>query len=443
MFNAFLNIFRIPDLRKRVLFTLGLVSIYRLGAHVPTPGINADALAKIMGSQAGMNTLLGMMDMFSGGSFRQMTVFALGIMPYITASIILQLLTVVVPYLEELAKKGEEGRKKLTQYTRYLTVVITMFQSFMLSFWIESLQVETGAGVVTSPGIGFKLLTMLTITSGTAFIMWLGEQITEKGIGNGISIIIFVGIVARFPNAVRLSIIQFKNGVMSTFDILVILAMMVAVTAIIVVTQNAQRRITIKRGKQVIGRKQYAGNVSYLPIRINTAGVIPIIFASSILMFPATIAGFTEVEWLKSAARYLYPGNLLHSLLYVILTIFFCYFYTAITFNPKDTAEHLQKYGATIPGYSHGKRTEDYIDTVLVRVTFVGGLFLAGVAVLPDLVTQFMGIPWMVADFLGGTGLIIIVGVALDTVAQVENQLRVRNYDGFTPKGRRIKSRFG
>ena len=449
MFSTFGNIFRIPELRKRILFTLAMVIVYQLGAHIPVPGVDAVALQKHMEDAAAQGTLLGFIDMFSGGGFKRLSVFALGIMPYISASIILQLLTVVSPYLERLSKEGEEGRKKITQYTRYGTVVITAFQSFMLTYWILSMDVVPNPGIAIPLGFGkfiygFQFMTVLTVTSGTVFLMWLGEQITERGIGNGISILITIGIIVRLPTAIIYTIndIVQGGGNMNAFKAIVVLALLLASMAFIVVLQYAQRRIPIKRGKQVVGRKQYAANVSYLPIKINTAGVIPVIFASAILMFPATIAQFTGLEFLDKFSYALSPGGVINILLNVILIVFFCYFYTAITFNPKDTAENLQKYGATIPGYSHGKRTEHYIDRILTRVTLAGALGLAIIAVFPDIVYRYLNVPYNVAAFLGGTSLIIVVGVALETVNQIENHLRIRNYDGFRKRGRVKKTRF-
>ena len=448
MFDTFGNIFRIPELRKRILFTLSMIVVYQLGAHIPVPGVDAIALQKHMEDAAQEGTLLGFIDMFAGGGFKRLSVFALGIMPYISASIILQLLTVVSPYLEKLSKEGEEGRKKITQYTRYGTVIITAFQSFMLTYWILSMDVVPNPGFEIPLGFGrlygFQIMTVLTVTSGTVFLMWLGEQITERGIGNGISILITVGIIVRFPQAVILTIIDIVQGGgnMNAFKAITVLVLLLVAMAFIVILQYGQRRIPIKRGKQVVGRKQYAANVSYLPIKINTAGVIPVIFASAILMFPATIAQFTGLDFLEKFSFALSPGGVINILLNVILIVFFCYFYTAITFNPKDTAENLQKYGATIPGYSHGKRTEHYIDRILTRVTLAGAIGLAVIAVFPDIVYRYMNVRSDIASFLGGTSLIIVVGVALETVNQIENHLRIRNYDGFRKRGRVKKTRF-
>lgn len=454
MFEAFRNMFKIPDLRKRVLFTLGIIVILQLGYHISVPLVNRFELEKLMsrpGGLAGQGTLLGLLDMFSGGAFNKFSIFAMGIMPYISASIILQLLTVVIPFLEELQKKGEEGRKKINQYTRYLTVVITFLQSYMLTYWIVNQGAAMGVRLVENPML-FRPLAAFSMTTGTLVVMWLGERITERGIGNGISLIIFANIVARLPDAVGILITRLMMG---TGDIggsifrdvtwtttFIIIVLMIAVVASIVVLTQAQRRIPIKRGRQVVGRRTYGGQMSYLPIRINIAGVIPVIFASSLLQFPATIAQFANSEFLDSVSRMLSPGHWLYEIFYILGIIFFCYFYTAIVFNPKDVAENLQKYGSTIPGFSHGKKTEEYIDQITTRVTLFGAAFLAVIAVIPELVMNYMKIPFAISGFLGGTSMIIVVGVALDTIKAIENHLLLRNYDGFRKKGR-TKSRSG
>ena len=453
MFEAFRNIFKIPDLRKRVLFTLGVIVVLQVGYHISVPLVNTAELAQLQrsrGGLAGQGTLLGLLDMFSGGAFNQFSIFAMGIMPYISASIILQLLTVVIPFLEELQKKGEEGRKKINQYTRYLTVAITFVQSFMLTYWIVNMGAEMGVRLVENPGLPFRLLAAMSMTTGTLFIMWLGERITERGIGNGISLIIFANIVARLPNAIQILINHLVygtgqvggqfSGVTYVTTVIIIISMICVVASIVLLTQG-QRRIPIKRGKQVVGRRTYAGQMSYLPIRINVAGVIPVIFASSLLSFPATIAGFSDWDFLTNIAEnYLARGHVIYEIVYVTLIIFFCYFYTAIVFNPKDVAENLQKYGSTIPGYSHGRRTEAYIDHILTRITLFGAAFLAIIAVIPEMMMTYMDIPWAISSFLGGTSMIIVVGVALDTIRAIENHLLLRNYDGFRKRGR-IKGR--
>lgn len=461
MLEAFTNIFKIPDLKRRILFTLGILVIIQLAAHVTVPGINGPALKSYMGKQGGAS-VFGLIDLFAGGGLKRMSIIALGIMPYITASILIQLLTVVWPYLEELSKKGEEGRKKITQYTRYGTVAITIFQAGMLANGLAGADLPGGQSIIVFSRIPFILSTVLAVTTGTIFLMWLGEQITERGIGNGISLIIFANIVVRFPVAVGTMITYLKIGEPITpFRAIIIVLMMFAVIAGIVVMTYAQRRITIRRGKQVVGRKVYGGNTSYLPIRVNTAGVIPVIFASSILIFPVQI-----VNWLAAAvpaeeeidpgfwggllqqlepalvvlSRQMSMGAFGYNLVYVLLIIFFCYFYTSITFNPRDLAENLQRYGSTIPGYSQGKRTEQYITYIIERVTLAGAIMLAVICVIPNIIAGAWGIGWEISSFLGGTGLIIVVGVALDTVNQIENHLRMRNYDTFRKRGR-VKSR--
>ena len=453
------NIRKIPDLRNRILFTLGILLIFQLAAHVTVPGVNVAALREYMGQQGG-RSLFGMIDLFTGGGFKRLSIIALGIMPYITASILIQLLTVVWPYLEELSKRGDEGRKKITQYTRYGTVLITLFQAGMLAFNLAGAEAPGGAPLIVFSRWPFILSTMLAVTTGTIFLMWLGEQITERGIGNGISLIIFAGIVGRFPSAVGTMINYLQIGeTVTPFRAIIIVAMMVGVIAAIVVMTYAQRRITIRRGKQVVGRKVYGGNTSYLPIRVNTAGVIPVIFAASIMIFPLQIlqwlSGIQYQEWdpgfwhstfeimmpvFEWLSRQMGMGAFGYNLLYVLLIIFFCYFYTSITFNPKDLAENLQRYGSTIPGYSQGKRTEQYITYIIERVTLAGGIMLAVISVIPNIVYGGWGVNPGITDFLGGTGLIIVVGVALDTVNQIENHLRMRNYDTFRKRGK-VKGR--
>lgn len=454
MLEKMQNMFKIPELRHRILFTLGILAVYRLGCHLPTPGINSAALAQFFAAQSG--TILGMIDMFSGGALSKLTVFALGIMPYISASIILQLLVVVIPYLEKLSKEGEAGKKKITMYTRYGTAVLSVIQGFGLGMWMEKITSPSGAPIVIHPGLGFKLLTMITLTAGTAFIMWLGEQISERGIGNGISLIIFAGIIARLPSAVYQTITAVVKGEIKIYTIGILVVFMVFVVALVVVLQQAQRRLPIQHAKRVIGRKLYGGHSTYLPLRVNTAGVIPVIFASSIIMFPATAVGVFGASFLEPVVSQLSPGRLLYTVLYVVAIIFFCYFYTSIVFNPTDVSDNLKKAGANIPGKRAGKATADYIDQVLSRLTFGGGIFLSAIAVLPALLVY--GVP--IADFpfigerladlfpysfthglgvpfwFGGTALLIVVGVALDTVQQIESQLIMRHYDGFTKKGK-------
>jgi preprotein translocase subunit SecY len=456
------NIFAVADLRKRVLFTLGLLAVYRVGGHIPTPGINPEALALLV-DQA-KNTMFGLYDMFSGRNLSQMTIFALGIMPYISSSIILQLLTVVWPYLERLSKEGELGRRKITQYTRYGTIGLSIVQSLGIAFFLErTTEIAGGLPLVYSPGWGFRLLTVLTLTTGSAFIMWLGEQITERGIGNGMSLIIFAGIVVGLPRAAFVTFDQLRTGQMGLFRLLALIVLMVVVIAAIVFVERGHRRVTVQYAKRVVGRRMYGGSSTHIPLKVNTGGVIPVIFASSILAFPATIAQmFGEDSPMRRISEQLAWGMPLYNLLYISGIIFFCYFYTAIIFNPDDVAENMRKYGGFIPGIRPGKRTAEYIDTILTRITLVGALYLAAVAILPEfLINGFKVAPIPVIGerldailprfiteglnvqfFFGGTSLLIIVGVAMDTVQQVESQLIMRHYDGFMKKTR-IRGRRG
>lgn len=429
--SAFQNVFKIPELKSRVFFTLALLTVYRIGAHIPTPGINGEELSKFLTEKGG--AIMGFFDMFSGGALSRVTIFALGIMPYISASIILQLLTVVIPAIGKLAKEGEAGRKTIIKYTRYGTVVISAIQSFGIAVGLESM--AQGA-FIQSPGWSFRLLTMITLTSGTAFIMWLGEQITERGIGNGISLIIFAGIVARFPAAVLSTFRLIQAGEMSIFFIIFLVAMMVAVVGIIVFIERGQRKIPVQYAKRVVGKKVYGGQSTHLPLKINTPGVIPPIFASSIIMFPATVAGFIVVPWVQSFARQLAPGTVVYTLLYVGMIFFFSYFYTAVIFNPVDIADNIKKYGGYIPGIRPGQKTSEYIYRVLTRLTFVGAIYLAVICVLPELLITRFNVPF----YFGGTSLLIVVGVALDTVSQIESHLMTRSYEGFLRKGK-IKGR--
>jgi preprotein translocase subunit SecY len=424
------DIFKIPELRRRILFTIALLVVYRIGGHVPTPGINGEALATFFATKD--NTLFGLYDMFVGGAFKKVTVFALGIMPYISASIILQLLTAVFPYFEKLKKEGEEGQKKITQYTRYGTVFLALIQAYGISVFIESITLESGASVVHHPGIGFRLLTMLTLAAGTVFIMWLGEQISEHGIGNGISLIIFVGIVARLPGAILKSLQMLRYGQLNIFHLLFIGAIIVGVTAMAVLITQGQRKIPVQYAKQIRGRKVYGGQTTHIPLRINTAGVIPIIFAQSIIMFPATIASFIRTDFMQDVAAVMQPGEPLYMIIFALMIVFFAYFYTAIVFNPVDLAENMKKHGGFIPGVRPGKRTSDYIDRVLTRITLPGSIFLALIAILPFFLISSINVPF----YFGGTGLLIVVGVALDTLRQVETHLLMRHYDGFMKKGK-------
>jgi preprotein translocase subunit SecY len=456
------NIFAVPELRKRVLFTLGLLAVYRIGSHITTPGISKEALA-ILAEQA-KNTMFGLYDMFSGQNLSQMTVFALGIMPYISASIILQLLTVVWPYLERLSKEGELGRRKITQYTRYGTIVLAVVQSFGIAIFLEN-QTEAVGGIqlVYDPGWAFRLMTVLTMTTGSVFVMWLGEQITERGIGNGMSLIIFAGIVVGLPSAVIATLEQLSLGQIGLFQIILLIVVMVLVIGAIVFVERGHRRVTVQYAKRVVGRRMYGGSSTHIPLKVNTGGVIPVIFASSILAFPVTAAPmFAPDSWFRRALDQIAPGMLLYDLLYILGIIFFCYFYTSIIFNPDDVAENMRKYGGFIPGIRPGKRTAEYIDTILTRITLVGAIYLAIVAILPTFLISGINLtqlPWIgdtldaslpqfitqglnVQFYFGGTSLLIIVGVAMDTVQQVESQLIMRHYDGFMKKTR-IRGRRG
>ena len=426
--GGFQNIFKIPELKKRILFTLGLLIVYRIGVHVPVPGIDSVALSSFFAQAEG--TIFGIFNMFSGGAFQRLSVFALGIMPYISASIILQLLTVVIPHLEQLKKEGEQGRKKITQYTRYGTVVLSIIQGFGISVGLESMTSPGGAPVVLMAGWGFRLLTVITLTAGTAFIMWLGEQITERGVGNGISLIIFAGIVAGLPGAIVNSVRLLSTGEMGIFAILIILVLMVAVIGLIVFVEQGQRRIPVQYAKRVVGRRMYGGQSTHLPLKINTSGVIPPIFASSIIMFPATIGSFVKVEWIQNVTAAMRPGNVVYELLFVAFIFFFCYFYTAVTFNPVDVADNMKKAGGYIPGIRPGKRTADYIDKVLTRITLGGAIYVSAVCVLPSILITRFNVPF----YFGGTALLIVVGVAIDTVAQMESHMLSRHYEGFLKK---------
>ncbi|KJS32037.1 MAG: preprotein translocase subunit SecY [Desulfatitalea sp. BRH_c12] len=427
--SGFGNIFKIPELRRRLFYTAALLAVYRAGVYVPTPGINANALKDLFDAMQG--TIVGVFNMFSGGALEQLSVFALGIMPYISASIILQLLTVVVPHLEELKKEGEQGRKKITQYTRYGTVVLSIIQGFGIAVGLEAQTSPTGVAVVFDGGWDFRLMTVLTLTAGTAFIMWLGEQITERGIGNGISLIIFAGIVARLPAATANTFRLVQQDEMGIFGVLIILALMIGVIGFIIFVEQGQRRIPVQYAKRVVGRRMYGGQSTHLPLKINSSGVIPPIFASSIIMFPATIGQFADVAWLKAVSDAMQPGGIYYNLLFVGFIVFFCYFYTAVTFNPVDVADNMKKHGGFIPGIRPGKRTADYIDRVLTRLTLGGAVYVSAVCVLPTILIAQFNVPF----YFGGTALLIVVGVAIDTIAQMESHMLSRHYEGFLKKG--------
>jgi len=434
LFQGFQNIPKIPELKRRIIITLLLLAVYRIGVHVPTPGIDAAALSAFFAQAKG--TLFSFIDMFSGGAFERLSVFALGIMPYISSSIILQLLTVVIPHLERLSKEGEAGRKKITQYTRYGTVLLSLIQGFGISVGLERMTGPGGELVVLDPGWAFRLMTMITLTSGTSFIMWLGEQITERGIGNGISLIIFAGIIARLPTAISNSARLIRTGEMGIMVILFLIVLMVAVVGAIIYVERGQRRIPVQYAKRIVGRRMYGGQSTHLPLKVNTAGVIPPIFASSIIMFPATIASFVEHPWMKAVSAQLAPGSLIYELIYVGFIFFFCYFYTAVTFNPTDVADNMRKYGGYIPGIRPGKKTAEFVDRVLTRITFSGAIYVSAVCVLPSILITKFNVPF----YFGGTALLIVVGVALDTVGQIESHMLMRHYEGFMKRGR-IKGR--
>jgi len=463
--NSIKNIASIPDLRKRVLFMLAMLAVYRIGAFVQTPGINHRALEALF-SQAG-NTIFGFLDIFSGGNLRRFSIFALGIMPYITASIILQLATVVVPYLEKLSKEGELGRKKITQYTRYLTVVLTLFQGFMTAVALEkSGTTGGGAGIVLNPGWGFRFMVMITLTTGTAFIMWVGEQITERGIGNGISLIIFAGIVVGLPNAILAIIQNVQSRTWSLFTVFLLLIVMIATVAAVVFVERGQRKIPVQYAKRVVGRRVFGGQATHLPLRVNSGGVIPVIFAASIVSIPSTLGVVFPQTFLRNLSLQLAQGMPLYNVLYIAGIIFFCFFYVSIIFNPMEVADNIRKYGGYIPGIRPGKRTAEYIDRILSRLTAAGAVYLVLVCLLPEfLITGFkvqplpwigppldnwlttVGMSWVttglgVTFYFGGTSLLIVVGVAMDTVQQIESQLIMRHYDGFLKKGR-IRGRRG
>ena len=432
MLEGFSNASRIPELRRRLLFTAAMLAVYRIGVAVPTPGIDGQALASFF--DAARSTLFGWINLFSGGALERFSVFALGIMPYISVAIILDLFKVAWPYLDELYKEGEAGRRKITQYTRYGTVGLSVVQGSMIAVSLERIQAPGGGSVVYNPGWEFRIITVLTLMAGTMFIMWLGEQITERGIGNGISLIIMAGIVARLPSALGVTAQFVREGEMSIFVLLLIVALACCVTGGIVYVETGQRRIPVQYAKRVVGRRVYGGQSSHLPLKINTSGVIPPIFASSILVFPATVATF--IPGLKDYASFLTPGGFVYDVVYVILIVFFCYFYTAVTFNPVDVADNMKKYGGFIPGIRPGRYTAEYIDRVLSRITLGGAIYVSAVCILPTLLIQRFNVPF----YFGGTALLIVVGVALDTVAQIETHLLTRNYEGFMRRGR-IKSR--
>jgi preprotein translocase subunit SecY len=461
-FSSIQNIWNIKDLRNRVLFMLAMLLVYRMGAFIPTPGINHDALSQLFDTNA--STIFGFLNMFSGGAFRRFSIFALGIMPYITASIILQLAAVVVPFLEKLSKEGELGRKKITQYTRYLTGALSLFQGFMTAITLERIGVSTQ--IVLNPGWGFRFMVMITLTTGTVFVMWLGEQITERGIGNGISLIIFAGIVVNLPHAISEIWQHLQLRDWSIFTVAILIIVMVAVVAAVVFVERAQRKIPVQYAKRVVGRRVFGGQATHLPLRVNSGGVIPVIFAASIVAIPSTLGAALTFPFLKWLSSQLGQGMPLYNLLYVAGIIFFCFFYVSIIFNPMEVADNIRKFGGYIPGIRPGHRTAEYIDAILSRLTAAGAIYLVLVCLLPEfLMTGFKVAPipwigpklddWLVAAnlswittglgvtfYFGGTSLLIVVGVAMDTIQQIESQLIMRHYDGFLKKGR-IRGRRG
>ena len=459
LFEAFANIFRVPDLRKRLMFALGLLAVYRLGGHIPTPGINITRWEEFFSSNAG--SIFGFFDLFAGGNIKRLTIFALGIMPYITASIILQLLTVVVPTLEKLQKEGELGRRKITQWTRYLTIILSVLQSFGIAQGLQAMQ----QGIVINPGAGFVFLTIISLTTGTAFIMWLGEQISERGIGNGMSLIIFTGIVVGLPNAIA-NIYQhvFTIHDWGAITLIMLIAMMIAVVAFIVLVERGERRIPVQYAKRVVGRRVMGGQSTHMPLKVNAGGVIPVIFASSILAFPQTVAQFPfvkSVPWLAATLKSIQHGEPLYYCLFVAGIIFFCFFYVSIIFNPNEAADNMRKYGGFIPGIRPGRNTADYMNNILTKITVVGGIYLSILCLIPDIMISGIKLNhlpllgnWIdrvsprfileglgVNFYFGGTSLLIVVGVAMDTINQIEAQLIMRHYEGFTPRSGRIRGR--
>jgi preprotein translocase subunit SecY len=451
MLQAYANIFKVPELRRKVLFTLFIIVIYRIGAYTPTPGIDGAALARFFDSiaRSAGGQLFGIMGMFSGGALQKATIFALGIMPYISASIILQLLTVVIPQLEKLAKEGgEEGRKKIIQYTRYGTVVLAIIQTFFIALWLENPNAFNGMVIVPNPGWGFRLMTILTLTTGTAFIMWLGEQIDQYGIGNGMSILITAGIIESIPTAlwqtwVLLSPLDPSHQQLAWWKFVLMIFLFVGTVVFLILIIQGQRKSSVQYAKQIRGHRVYGGQSTYLPLKVNQAGVIPIIFAQSVILFPATMAGFfPKAGMLSGVAHGLTHGTIAYSVLYSLLILFFTFFYTAITFNPIEVGENLQKHGGFLPGIRPGKNTAEYLDYVMTRIAMSGAVFLALIALFPDFISspRILNIPFLIASFFGGTGLLIIVGVVLDVMQNLESQLLMRHYEGFVKRGK-LKAR--
>ncbi|MDD5431922.1 MAG: preprotein translocase subunit SecY [Candidatus Omnitrophica bacterium] len=447
MLSALVNSFKIPDLKRRLLITLALITVYRIGCYIPTPGIDGSALAeffsRVAKTQGG--TLFGIMNMFSGGAMERLTIFALGIMPYISSSIIMQLLTAVIPALEKIAKEGKAGHERINQFTRYGTIVLSLVQSFFIALWLEDPARFEGLKIVMTPGIGFRILTMLTLSTGTIFIMWLGEQIQEKGIGNGISLIITAGIVSRIPSAfhqlfVLISPFAPSRRQIQPFTLLIMAVFLVSVVFAVIMITQGQRKIPVQYARRIVGRKIYGGQSTYIPLKVDTSGVIAIIFAQSIILFPATLASFIPNPGFQRLAQGLIRGHILYTVIYALLIIFFCYFYTAIVFNPLDLSENMKKYGGFIPGIRPGAPTAEYLDYVMTRITLAGAMFIAFIAIFPDLIMAWLKVPYLVASFFGGTAILIVVGVMLDTLKQIESHLLTHHYEGFI-KGGHIRGR--
>ncbi|HTZ10831.1 MAG TPA: preprotein translocase subunit SecY [Candidatus Margulisiibacteriota bacterium] len=447
MFSALVNSFRIPDLKRRLIVTGALIAIYRIGCYIPTPGIDGAALAEFFTrlSRTQGGTIFGIINMFSGGAMERLTIFALGIMPYISSSIILQLLTAVIPALEKLAKEGKAGYERINQYTRYGTLVLSVVQSFFIALWLENPARFEGLRIVMHPGWGFRILTVLTLTTGTIFIMWLGEQIQERGIGNGISLVITAGIISRIPAAINqlfvlVSPFSPTRRQIQPFTLLIMAVFLVAVVFSVIMITQGQRKIPVQYARRIVGRKIYGGQSTYIPLKVDTSGVIAIIFAQSIILFPATLASFIPNPAFQRLAQGLIRGQLLYTIVYALLIIFFCYFYTAIVFNPNDLAENMKKYGGFIPGIRPGSTTAEYLDFIMTRITLAGATFIAIIAIFPDFIMAWLKVPYLVASFFGGTGILIIVGVMLDTLKQIESHLLTHHYEGFI-KGGHIRGR--
>ena len=443
MLSALGNVFKIQDLKRRLLITGGLIAIYRIGCYIPTPGIDGTALAEFFSRVAKTpgGPLFGIINMFSGGAMERLTIFALGIMPYISASIILQLLTAVIPALEKLAKEGRAGYEKINQYTRYGTVLLSVVQSFFIALWLEDPNRFEGLRIAMYPGWGFRILTVLTLTTGTIFIMWLGEQIQERGIGNGISLVITAGIISRIPTAISQLVVLISpssaaHRQIQPFTFLVMSALLMGVVfAVILVTQGT-RKIPVEYARRIVGRKMFGGQTTYIPLKVDTSGVIAIIFAQSIILFPATLASFIPNPAFQKFAQSLVRGHFLYTAVYALMIIFFCYFYTAIVFNPVDISENMKKYGGFIPGIRPGNSTSEFLDFVMTRITLAGAMFIVFIAIFPDFTMAWLKVPYMVASFFGGTGILIIVGVMLDTTKQIESYLLMHHYEGFIRAGR-------